>query len=195
MCASVSILQLHQQWSLPRSMGPRLCHLQGRQLRQKLQLVSVVAGWFKRFGRKPPQCVGRLVWKYLGGDCVGDLLLNVHRESKRLLEQRVLELYKFRMTARCFQKFAHQPLSIVERTRQQFLGLSLVTEPPDILPGGHENNPWWPSASLYFGRVKPSFELLPGSYSLSEMRSFLPSYRLIVGEELPLSRLVIRRRW
>ena len=108
-------------------MGPRLCHLQGRQLRQKLH------------GRKPPQCVGRLVWKYLGGDCVGDLLLNVHRESKRLLEQRVLELYKFRMTARCFQRFAHQPLSIVERTRQQFLGLSLVTEPPDILPGGHEN--------------------------------------------------------
>ena len=148
LCASVNILQLHQQWWLPSSIGPELCHLQGRQLQQRLKLVGLVTGWFKSLSRQAPQAVGRLVWEYLGGDCLGDLLLTVHRESEALLEQRVLQLYKFRMAALCFQRFAHQPASIVERTRQQFRDLILVADPPDMV-GGHENNMWWPSGSLY----------------------------------------------
>ena len=42
MCASVSILQLHQQWLLPRCMGSQFCHLHGQQLQQRLKLVGLV---------------------------------------------------------------------------------------------------------------------------------------------------------
>ena len=148
MCASVSILQLHQQWWLPSCMGSQFCRLQRKQLQQRLKLVGLVTGWFQRFARQPPPCVGRLIWECLGGDCCGDLLLSVYRESKVLLEQSVLPLCRFRMTALCFQRFAHQPSSIVERIQQQFPCLHIVTDPPDIV-GGHENNMWWPNQSLY----------------------------------------------
>ena len=56
----------------------------------------------------------------------------------------MLELYRFRMTALCFRRFAHQPSSIIERIQQQFCCLHIAADPFDI-----ENNKWWSTQSLY----------------------------------------------
>ena len=64
------------------------------------------------------------VWEFLGGDNVGQMMLRLHRISVIASQKVVSKLHYFHCAMLCFERFAHQPASIVARIHKaQIAGL------------------------------------------------------------------------